>query len=370
MPVEIIINDTPIERVHKHVFLGVIIDDKLSKHSLKFFLTETSGETNFTEFDGIATVDNIEIGHCDNINVKAKPKQDWEILKQRPTHIDWYTHNCVKTQHILKANLNNLKQHLNQTEGLHVLQRMNGCEWDDESNKVTGFIQYGYDGEDLLTLDLQTKTWTSPKAQADVKKYLTETDTRRTDLMKAFLMSECPDLLQTYVRSDKSFLERTERPSVSFLQKTPSSPVCCHATGFYPDRADLFWRKDGKEIHEGVEKGQILPNHDGTFQMSSELNVSLIKHEDWRRYDCVFQLSGLTEDIVSTLNKTQIQTNWGKKSQPFCPSMTLALPRCQVLLGNVVPLRGTEQSDASFSTEPTVEVKDFSPPPSYDQNRF
>uniref|UniRef100_A0A3B3IFK8 Ig-like domain-containing protein n=1 Tax=Oryzias latipes TaxID=8090 RepID=A0A3B3IFK8_ORYLA len=88
-----------------------------------------------------------------------------------------------------------------------------------------------------------------------------------------------------------------ERPSVSFLQKTPSSPVCCHATGFYPDRADLFWRKDGEEIHEGVEKGQILPNHDGTFQMSSELNVSLIKHEDWRRYDCVFQLSGLTEDI-------------------------------------------------------------------------
>uniref|UniRef100_A0A3P9J1Z8 Ig-like domain-containing protein n=1 Tax=Oryzias latipes TaxID=8090 RepID=A0A3P9J1Z8_ORYLA len=299
--------------------LGFWKDRYQTKHSLKFFLTETSGETNFTEFDGIATVDNIEIGHCDNINVKAKPKQDWEILKQRPTHIDWYTHNCVKTQHILKANLNNLKQHLNQTEGLHVLQRMNGCEWDDESNKVTGFIQYGYDGEDLLTLDLQTKTWTSPKAQADVKKYLTETDTRRTDLMKAFLMSECPDLLQTYVRSDKSFLERTERPSVSFLQKTPSSPVCCHATGFYPDRADLFWRKDGKEIHEGVEKGQILPNHDGTFQMSSELNVSLIKHEDWRRYDCVFQLSGLTEDIVSTLNKTQIQTNWGKKSQPFCP---------------------------------------------------
>ncbi|XP_020562592.1 major histocompatibility complex class I-related gene protein-like [Oryzias latipes] len=113
----------------------------------------------------------------------------------------------------------------------------------------------------------------------------------------------------------RSFLQRTERPSVSFLQKTPSSPVCCHATGFYPDRADLFWRKDGEEIHEGVEKGQILPNHDGTFQMSSELNVSLIKHEDWRRYDCVFQLSGLTEDIVSMLDKTQIQTNWVSPSE-------------------------------------------------------
>lgn len=64
-----------------------------------------------------------------------------------------------------------------------------------------------------------------------------------------------------------------------------------------------------------MEKGQILPNHDGTFQMSSELNVSLIKHEDWRRYDCVFQLSGLTEDIVSMLDKTQIQTNWVPPSE-------------------------------------------------------
>ncbi|RVE66930.1 hypothetical protein OJAV_G00112260 [Oryzias javanicus] len=67
--------------------------------------------------------------------------------------------------------------------------------------------------------------------------------------------------------------------------------------------ADVFWRKDGEEIHEGVEKGQILSNHDGTFQTSSELNVSLIKHEDWRKYDCVFQLSGLKEDIVTTLDK-------------------------------------------------------------------
>ena len=105
-----------------------------------------------------------------------------------------------------------------------------------------------------------------------------------------------------------------ERPSVSLLQKTPSSPVSCHATGFYPQRAELLWRRDGEEIHEGVEKGEILPNSDQTFQMSVQVNMSSVKPEDWRRYDCVFQLSGVKDDIVTRLDKAVIQTNWGKTS--------------------------------------------------------
>ena len=103
-----------------------------------------------------------------------------------------------------------------------------------------------------------------------------------------------------------------ELPSVSLLQKTPSSPVSCHATGFYPHRAMMFWRKDGEELHEDVEHGEILPNHDGSFQMSVDLNVSSVTPEDWRRYECVFHLSGAKNDIVTKLDKAVIRTNWGK----------------------------------------------------------
>ncbi|XP_041867650.1 class II histocompatibility antigen, M beta 1 chain-like isoform X2 [Melanotaenia boesemani] len=100
-----------------------------------------------------------------------------------------------------------------------------------------------------------------------------------------------------------------ELPSVSLLQKTPSSPVSCHTTGFYPNTALMFWRKDGEEIHENVEHGEILPNHDWTFQLSVKLNVSSIPPEDWRRYDCVFQLSGLENNITTILDKNMIRTN-------------------------------------------------------------
>ncbi|MEQ2176684.1 hypothetical protein GOODEAATRI_030538, partial [Goodea atripinnis] len=92
-------------------------------------------------------------------------------------------------------------------------------------------------------------------------------------------------------------------PSVSLLQKTPSSPVSCHATGFYPDKAVMFWRREEKELNEDVEYGEILPNSDGTFQISANLNNSSVLPEDWNRYDCVFQLSGEKNDIITKLDK-------------------------------------------------------------------
>lgn len=94
---------------------------------------------------------------------------------------------------------------------------------------------------------------------------------------------------------------------MSFLQKSPTSPVTCHATGFYPNRAAMHWKKDGVEIHDNVDMGESLPNDDGTFQMSVDLLS--VPPEDWDKYECVFQLAG-ADDLVTKLEN--VQTNWGK----------------------------------------------------------
>lgn len=99
---------------------------------------------------------------------------------------------------------------------------------------------------------------------------------------------------------------------MALLQKTPTSLVCCQATGFYPELAMLFWRRGGQELHEDVEHGEILPNHDGTFQMSVTLNVSASPLAQWAEYECVFQLSGVKEPLVIKLDKDAIQTNWSE----------------------------------------------------------
>ncbi|KAF7641426.1 hypothetical protein LDENG_00281770, partial [Lucifuga dentata] len=74
----------------------------------------------------------------------------------------------------------------------------------------------------------------------------------------------------------------------------------------------LYWRKDGEEVDEGVEHGEVLPNPDGTFQKSVDLNVSSVRPEDWRTCECVFGISGLKEAKVFVLDPKLIRTNWGK----------------------------------------------------------
>ncbi|XP_037651278.1 major histocompatibility complex class I-related gene protein-like [Sebastes umbrosus] len=282
------------------------------KHSLKIFSTATSGVPNFPEFMAAAMVDEVLGGYCGSNIETPEPKQDWvrKLVKDEPQHLEWYFIQCLGSQQSFRANLDSLKQRLNQTGDVHIFQRMVGCEWDDETGEVVGFSQYGYNGEDFLVLDLQTLTWTAPKQQAFITKRRWDNDKATLEFNKHYVNNLCPVLLKKYLHYGRSFLQRTERPSVSLLQKTPSSPVSCHATGFYPDRAMMFWRRDGEEIHEDVDLGEILPNHDGSFQMSVKLNLSSVAPEDWRRYDCVFHLSGVVDDIVTRLDKAVIRTNW------------------------------------------------------------
>uniref|UniRef100_A0A3P9PNV5 Ig-like domain-containing protein n=1 Tax=Poecilia reticulata TaxID=8081 RepID=A0A3P9PNV5_POERE len=147
-------------------------------------------------------------------------------------------------------------------------------------------LSYGYDGEDFLTLNLETESWIASKQQAFITK------TRWDD------------------KAQIAFYENyyTTLPSVSLLQKTSSSSVTCHATGFYPNRAEMFWRKDGEEIHDGVLKGEIVPNNDGTFQMTVDIDLSSAPSEDWTKYECVFQLSG-EKDLFTKLEKAKIRNN-------------------------------------------------------------
>ncbi|KAF7642078.1 hypothetical protein LDENG_00265120 [Lucifuga dentata] len=199
-----------------------------------------------------------------------------------------------------------------QRTGVHIVQRMVGCEWNDETGDVTGFSQDGYDGEDFIALDMKTETWIAPKQQAFITKMKWDYDQAHLAYEKNYFTQDCPDWLKKYVAFGSSVLQRTVSPSVSLLQKSPSSPVSCHATGFYPNRIMMFWTKDGEELYEGVDQGEILPNNDGTFQKSIDLDVSSLQAEDWKRYQCVFQISGLKESINTKLDQKMIRTNWGK----------------------------------------------------------
>uniref|UniRef100_A0A672IF70 Ig-like domain-containing protein n=1 Tax=Salarias fasciatus TaxID=181472 RepID=A0A672IF70_SALFA len=293
-------------------FLLLLLHMENKIHSLKYFYTGASNVPNFPEFVQVGLVDDMEVSRYDSNTRRKVPKQDWmnKITEEDPTYWEETTQRLKGSQQTFKANIEILKQRLNQTGGVHILQVMYGCEWDDETDEVVnGYEQYHFDGEDFLVYDLKTETWIAPVQQAVPTKHKYEHNKAFMAQRKQYHTTECVDWLKKYVEFGRSSLMRKDLPSVSLLQKTPSSPLTCHATGFYPDRAHLFWKKDEEELHEDVVRGEILPNHDGSFQMSADLDVSGLKDEDWGRYSCVFHLAG-GQEVSKRLDKRDIRTNW------------------------------------------------------------
>ncbi|KAK2830782.1 hypothetical protein Q5P01_018713 [Channa striata] len=269
----------------------------------------SSGLQIFPEFLVVSVVDGLQLFYCDSINLTSRFKQDWvrPMNEDEPQHLEGHTQGCRNFYYEQRGLLEDFRQHFNQTEGVHVLQFFYGPELDDETGETHGYYQFCYDGEELIRLDLKKQRWLFSE-QASTYKHKWDPDKTRLHFGTGLVENDLTYWLKKYLTYGRSCLLRKVRPSVSLLQTSPSSPVSCHATGFYPDRATMFWSKDGEELHEDVDHGEILPNQDGTFQMTVDLDISSVKPEDWTRYDCVFQLSGL-EDIVTKLDKAVIRTN-------------------------------------------------------------
>ncbi|XP_034017309.1 class I histocompatibility antigen, F10 alpha chain-like isoform X2 [Thalassophryne amazonica] len=322
-------------------------------HTMRFFQTTSSGVTNLPEFASVSYVDHVLISHYDSNTKRLKPKQDWmeKITTDDPQYWKRNTEINKGNQQVDKNNIETVKRRFNQTGGVHINQRMSGCEWNDETGHVNGYMQYGYDGEDFISLDLKTLTWIAPNPQAVITKHKLDNNKALLAGYKHYYTQECPEWLKKHLNYGRSQLLRTDLPSVSLLQKSPSSPVCCHATGFYPDKADIFWRKEGQQLFEDVDHGELLPNHDGTFQMSVDLNLSSVKPEDWEKYECVFQLAGVKDDIITKLDKDVIWTNHETPSDVLVPVIVAVVLLALVLaaiVGFIVykKKKGTSQSSS------------------------
>lgn len=95
--------------------------------------------------------------------------------------------------------------------GVHIIQQIMGCEWDDETEKVEGFNQYGYNGEDFLTFDLETETWIAANPQAEIIKQAWDGNKASNVMLKNLLTNIYLDLLKKYFSYGRSFLQRAGR---------------------------------------------------------------------------------------------------------------------------------------------------------------
>ncbi|KAF7641307.1 hypothetical protein LDENG_00285560, partial [Lucifuga dentata] len=141
------------------------------------------------------------------------PKQDWmrDATAADPQYWERETQKCLGSQQVFKASIETAKQRFNQTGGVHIAQWMYGCEWNDETGDVTGYDQFGYDGEDFIALDMKTESWIAPKPQAVITKHKWDNDKAYLAQQKYYYTQRCPDWLKKYVAFGSSVLQRTGR---------------------------------------------------------------------------------------------------------------------------------------------------------------
>ncbi|KAG7465321.1 hypothetical protein MATL_G00175160 [Megalops atlanticus] len=242
-------------------------------HSLCYTYSGTLGIAEFPEFIATGVVDDLPIMHYDSERRSTEPRQEW--MERNLESYYWNTETATSQKHeeLVKRDLNIAMERYNHSDGAHTIQLMYGCELDDDGS-TRGFMQYGYDGEDHISLDLKTMTWTAVQSQAVITKQQWDSDRARNAYLSDYFTQECIEWLKQFVGFGRSTLERKIPPEVSVFQKDSLSPVTCHVTGFFPRGVRVSWVRDGEEMARGVEQGEILPNEDGTFQMRSTLRVS------------------------------------------------------------------------------------------------
>ncbi|XP_036454286.1 H-2 class I histocompatibility antigen, Q9 alpha chain-like [Colossoma macropomum] len=264
-------------------------------HSLQYLYTAVTLRINFPEFSVVGQVDGQQIVYYDSNIRKMIPKTGW--MRNNEDEDYWNSESQISERHEenFRTSVDNLMQRFNQTEGVHTVQWMYGCELHDDGTK-RGYMQYSYDGEDFISLDLNTLTWTAANQKAVITKQKWESVNWAAQV-KNYLENTCFRWLNKYVGYGRSTLERKVSPEASLFQKDSSSPVVCHATGFFPKAVMISWQKNGEDLHEDVELRETLPNQDGTFQKRSVLTVSpeeLNRHD----YTCIIQHSGLEKEVV------------------------------------------------------------------------
>ncbi|XP_032191120.1 class I histocompatibility antigen, Gogo-C*0202 alpha chain-like isoform X2 [Mustela erminea] len=178
-------------------------------HSLHYhYLALSEPGPDLPQFLAVGYVDDQPFIHYDSRVDRAKPQAPWmatvdaqywetETQKQRA----WAKVQQVETWTVMGYH--------NQSTGMHSTQRMFGCEIREDGH-THSFWQFSFDGQDHLSLDLETLNWVSAKPAAMRTKSWWETERCYAEYDKAYLEGLCLVSLRRYLELGGQSLTRKE----------------------------------------------------------------------------------------------------------------------------------------------------------------
>ncbi|XP_066435907.1 major histocompatibility complex class I-related gene protein-like [Eleutherodactylus coqui] len=196
-------------------------------------------------------------------------------------------------QNILYAVMN----YLNDTEGYHILQNIDGCAL-LPNGTVHLVRKYHYNGKPLMVFDWETKTWIAGLSEHEnMVEDLFRNITIAEDV-KNMSLNECIPHIKELLELGRFTFDKKEAPVVRVTQipiDNDEVRVNCLAYGHYPKNIFMMWYKNGQQMSEEMMERVILPIPGLTYLTSLSFSVTSVDDEV---YTCRVNHSIMQRDFI------------------------------------------------------------------------
>ncbi|XP_060541697.1 H-2 class I histocompatibility antigen, Q9 alpha chain-like [Pantherophis guttatus] len=286
-----------------------------SSHSLKYFYSSISepsqGQPHFVT---LGYVDGQVFVHYDSNSRRKQPRVSWmeKFGKDNPQYWDRETQISRDSEEQFRRGLETLRSRYNQSEGLHIIQWMYGCELRRDGSKG-GFNQHGYDGRTFLTFDKEILTWVAPDPQAQITQRKWDAAPGKNQGWKTYLEEICIEWLEKYLSYGNETLLRRETPKVTVSSRTEvedgMETHICQVHDFYPREIDASWTRDSEVWLQDTLHESVAPNADGTYHYWISVKIDPRERD---RYRCHVEHDSLQEPLDLELKEpTDSKSNLG-----------------------------------------------------------
>ncbi|XP_042311544.1 major histocompatibility complex class I-related gene protein-like isoform X2 [Sceloporus undulatus] len=273
-----------------------------TSHSLRYFRTSISQPgQGLPQFFIVGYLDDQLFYQYDSNSRKAQPRVTW-MEKAGEHYWDTETQFMRDREAVSRAYMANLRNHYNQSEEFHTLQKMFGCELRKDGS-TGGFAKYAYDGTDHIILDKETLTWTAADGSAQISKKEWENIRTPAQTCKAYLKEECIKRLEKFLNYGKEALLRTEPPVGKITSQATGGgqeALICQAYGFYPKEIEATWRKGEEILEHETFRRNIAPNYDGTYHIWLSIDID---PKERNFYQCHVDHASLQKPLVLTFEE-------------------------------------------------------------------
>ncbi|XP_077148666.1 major histocompatibility complex class I-related protein 1-like isoform X2 [Ranitomeya variabilis] len=242
-------------------------------------------------------IDDVPLFWYDSDNGVAERRVPW--FKGANRSLWGVSKNELRFHGVMQTRLNDTLNYINNTEGYHVLQNLDGCTVNTDG--TIGYIkEYQYNGQPLIYFDWETRKWKSelPEFEGFVEDVFG--NYTMMEEVKNELLNECVPHIGELLSLGECTFNRREAPVVKVTQvpiDNGTLRVHCRAYGHYPKDISIVWYKNGQQISEEKMERTTLPLLDLTYLTSLSFNVTSMADDV---YTCMVthssMLRGFTQD--------------------------------------------------------------------------